>query len=128
VVTEAELKPTEPLSESENYCDNCNLCTAVCIPKFVQKNEKTKVKMGNAEFEYGKRGDYARCGLVCSGMSGLHPSKKWSTWSPARFEIPEKDEDFRSSMMNAIPAHLQRPQKEEIFYHPFIPVQNGVFM
>ena len=121
VVTVAKLKPTEPLPETENYCDNCNLCTAVCIPKFVQKNEKTQVIMGNIEFEYGKRGDYARCSLVCSGLSGLHPSKKWSTWSPARFEIPEKEEDFRFAMLNAMPAYLKRPKKGELFYHPIIP-------
>jgi hypothetical protein len=35
--------------------------------------------MGGKKFEYGKRGDYSRCGIVCSGFAGLHPSKKWST-------------------------------------------------
>ena len=72
VVTKADLKPTEPLKESENYCDECKLCSAVCIPQFVSKDEKTRVKMGKNEFEYGKRGDYSRCGIVCS----------WINWSP----------------------------------------------
>ena len=77
--------------------------------------------MGKEEFEYGKRGDYSKCGIVCSGFTGLHPSKKWSTWSPARLDLPEKDEDFRFAMLNAVPAYLKRPKKGNYFYHPIVP-------
>ena len=121
VVTTADLKATDPLPESENYCDECKLCTATCIPQFIPKNEKTVIEMGGKEFEYGKRGDYSRCGIVCSGFAGLHPSKKWSTWSPTRIDLPEKDEDFKFAMLNAIPAYLQRPKNGDYFYHPLIP-------
>ena len=121
VVTKADLNPTEPLKESGNYCDECKLCRAVCIPQFVSKDEKTRIEMGEEEFEYGKRGDYSKCGIVCSGFTGLHPSKKWSTWSPARLELPEKDEDFWFAMLNAVPAYLKRPKKGDYFYHPIVP-------
>src|SRR5665811_1685385 len=30
VVTDAELIPTDPLPEEENYCDECKLCLSVC--------------------------------------------------------------------------------------------------
>ena len=37
VVTTADLKATEPLPKSENYCDECKLCKATCIPQFILK-------------------------------------------------------------------------------------------
>ena len=35
VVTDAELIPTEPLPEEENYCDECKLCLSVCSSEYV---------------------------------------------------------------------------------------------
>ena len=35
VITEAELTPTEPLSEDENYCDDCRMCQAACASEFM---------------------------------------------------------------------------------------------
>jgi epoxyqueuosine reductase QueG len=94
VVTDAELAPTDPLPEDENYCDGCKLCLSVCSSGFVDPVEKVMVTLGGRELSYGKRRSYSRCGYVCGGMSGLNPSEKWSTWSPASFEILKKDEDF----------------------------------
>ncbi len=31
IVTTAELIPTDPIPEEENYCDDCRLCMAACI-------------------------------------------------------------------------------------------------
>lgn len=121
VVTKAPLEPTEPLSNSENYCDDCKICSASCIPKFIPKEGKNKVEMDGMELEYSKKGDKSRCTFVCAGMSGLHPSGKWSTWSPARFDIPQNDEDFPLAMFNAIPAYLQRPKGNEVFFMPHLP-------
>ena len=35
VVTDAELVPTDPLPEEENYCDECKLCLSVCSSGYV---------------------------------------------------------------------------------------------
>jgi epoxyqueuosine reductase len=121
VVTTAELEPTEPFSESENYCDNCNICSASCIPKFIPKKGKTKVEIGGMEFEYSEKGDKSRCTFVCAGMSGLHSSKKWSTWSSARFEIPQNDEDFGPMIFKTLPAYIQRPKGKAVFFMPHLP-------
>ncbi|WP_269850837.1 hypothetical protein [Methanosarcina horonobensis] len=90
VVTDAELIPTDPLPEEENYCDECKICLAVCSSEYVDPLEKVTVTLGGKEFSYGKRRSNSRCFLVCGGLTGLNASGKWSTWSPARFEIPKK--------------------------------------
>jgi epoxyqueuosine reductase QueG len=89
---------TYVLPEEENYCDGCKLCLSVGSSGFVDPVEKVTVTLGGREFSYGKRKSYARCGYVCGGMSGLNPSGKWSTWSPACFAIPEKAKEYLEAM------------------------------
>ena len=50
-------------------------------------------------------------------MTGLHPSKKWSTWSPGRFFIPEDDAAFRDAMIKGIKAYSRRPPMGGGFPH-----------
>ncbi|KZX10969.1 epoxyqueuosine reductase [Methanobrevibacter filiformis] len=120
VVTDAELKATEPISKSENYCDECMLCKAGCIPGYISK-AKTKVKIGGFDFEYQNPKSHWRCILVCGGATGLHPSKKYSTWSPGRFDIPQEDIEFEALREKAMPAYVKRPKKDPVFYHPGVP-------
>jgi len=123
VATTAELIPTDPLPAEDNYCDECKLCMAACASGLMATDEKTTVTMGGVEFSYAKRRSYNRCDYVCGGFSGLHPSGKWSTWSPARFPIPENDDDFMPALMNAVPAYKSRPKQDFgcNIYHPIVP-------
>jgi len=121
LVTEAELTPTEPLPEKDNYCDDCKLCHAACASGFLNPNETTQVSLGGQTFSYSKKNHHTRCDYVCGGFTGLHPSKKWSTWSPGRFPIPEKDEDFMHAMINSAQAYKSRPRLKGGFYHFLIP-------
>jgi epoxyqueuosine reductase QueG len=98
VVTTAELEPTDPLPEDEKYCDE-----------------------GGAEFSYSKRRSYQRCDLVCGGFTGLSKNRKWSTWSPGRFELPNSDEEFEPVLLETIGATAPRPEIEGGFYHPAMP-------
>jgi hypothetical protein len=79
--------------------------------------EETRVTLGGKEFAYAKRQNYLRCEFVCGGMTGLHPSKKWSTWSPGRFFIPGDDGAFREAMIKGIKAYDRRPRMEGGFPH-----------
>ena len=117
VVTTAELIPTEPLPADENYCDACGLCMASCASGFMEKSEKAHVTLGGVEFSYSKRRNYMRCGYVCGGLTGLHKSGKWSTWSPGRFPIPEADDDFEPAFQKALPSYLKWPKIEGGHYH-----------
>jgi len=129
VVTDTELVPTDPLPEEENYCDGCKLCLKVCSSEFVDPVEKVTVTLGGKEFSYGKRGSYDRCGYVCGGLSGLNPSGKWSTWSPARFKIPEKDEDFQAATPCWHTSVLRKTEVQRwIFYMPDSRVSDGVYL
>ena len=121
VVTDAELIPTDPLPEEENYCDECRLCLSVCSSGYVDPIEKVTVTLGGKEFSYGKRRSNSRCFLVCGGLTGLNATGKWSTWSPARFKIPEKDEDFIAAIPAATQAYLGRPKFKGGFYICLIP-------
>jgi epoxyqueuosine reductase QueG len=116
-VTAAELEPTVPLPAEENYCDGCRLCLASCCSGLMDPGKRSTVAMGGWEFTYAKRKSYLRCEFVCGGMTGLHPSGKWSTWSPGRFSIPEDDGAFRDAMIRGIKAYDRRPRMEGGFPH-----------
>lgn len=117
VVTTAELVPTDPLPADEDYCDNCGLCIASCVSGFVDRQEKAHVSLGGVEFPYSKRRNYNRCGYVCGGYTGLHPSGKWSTWSPGRFAIPKNDKELTAAMLKAVALYNQWPKVEGGFYN-----------
>lgn len=121
VVTTAQLVPTDPLPPEENYCDDCKLCQQACVAGFMSEPGKETVTLGGVEFSYGKRSDYSRCGYACGGFTGLHPSGKWSTWSSARFPIPDQEQDCRDAMVKAIGPYLQRPREEGGNYHILVP-------
>jgi len=119
-VTTAELVPTDPIPDEENYCDECKLCMASCASKLMAEKEKSRVSLGGVEFSYSRRRSYHRCDLVCGGFTGLHPSGKWSNWSPGRLEIPENDEDFLPVLVAAIGAWQKRPPIPGGHYHPLM--------
>ncbi len=116
-VTAADLEPTDPLPPEETYCENCRLCLASCCSGMMDPKEKSHVTLGGKEFSYSKRRNYLRCEFVCGGMTGLHPSKKWSTWSPGRFSIPEDDGIFRDAMIKGVKAYTRRPPMPGGFPH-----------
>jgi epoxyqueuosine reductase len=121
LVTTAPLLPTEPLPPGDNYCDGCRLCIASCASEFMNPDEKTVVRMGGIDFSYAARRHHSRCDYVCGGFTGLHKSGKWSTWSPARFPIPAKDEDFFTAILNAAEPYKKRPREEGGFFHFLMP-------
>ncbi|SMC25960.1 Epoxyqueuosine reductase QueG (queuosine biosynthesis) [Desulfacinum hydrothermale DSM 13146] len=112
VVTEADLAPTEPLAPEESYCDRCGLCRAACASGFMDFRNTTRVVLGGVEIAYSGRRHYGRCDLVCSGYTGLHPSGKWSTWSPGRFPVPDRDEDLPAAYERMQKAHASWPASE----------------
>lgn len=121
VVTEADLIPTDPLPPEENYCDNCRLCMSACASGLMSPDEETTVTLGGMDFVYSKRRSYNRCEYVCGGFTGLHQSGKWSTWSPGRFPIPEKDEEFLGALIKAAPAYRNRKKVDYGLYHALVP-------
>ena len=121
MVTEAELIPTEPLPSGDNYCDLCRLCTAVCASGFIDGEEHVSVTMGGIDFSYSKKHHHSRCDYVCGGFTGLHKSGKWSTWSPARFPIPDKDEEFYPALLNTVGPYLKRPKTGSAVFNVIAP-------
>jgi epoxyqueuosine reductase len=119
-VTTADLLSTDPLPQKESYCDECRLCMAACPSGLMDPNKMTHITLGGQSFAYAKRRAYSRCEYVCGGFAGLHSSGKWSTWTPARFPIPEKDEDFRTVFKHAAKAYWERPDCGGGFYHPLM--------
>ena len=116
VVTSAELEPADPLPAGDNYCDGCRICMASCQSGLMDPEEEETIALGGAEFTYSKRRNYNRCGFVCGGFTGLHPSGKWSTWSPGRFPIPVNDEDFGPAVLSiSISTRADPPWKAPEF-------------
>ena len=125
VVTDAELTPTAPLPAEENYCDECRMCMSACASGLMHPDEKAIVTMGGIEFSYARRQSYNRCDYVCGGFTGLSKSGKWSTWSPGRFPIPEKDEEFLDALRGAVKPYAYRPRPGVGFFHPLLPGNKG---
>ncbi len=121
VVTSALLEPTKPLPEDDKYCDDCQLCVASCTSGLMDEKEKTSVSIGDAEFSYSKRRSFQRCDLVCGGFAGLSKKRKWSTWSPGRFEVPEDEDKVQAALMQAVVASEPRPEIPGGFYQPALP-------
>jgi epoxyqueuosine reductase len=118
VITSAELEPTDPIPEEVNYCDGCRLCMASCASSMMDPQLEERVSLGGVQHTYSKRRSYLRCEFVCGGFTGLHPSGKWSTWSPGRFRIPESDKEFISALARGVDAYNKRPSMEGGFFHP----------
>jgi epoxyqueuosine reductase QueG len=121
VVTTALLEPTDPLPEDDKYCDECQLCMASCTSGLMDRKEKTTVSIGGAEFSYSERRSYERCDLVCGGFTGLSENRKWSTWSPGRFDVPKDDDEVQPALMQALVASAPRPEIAGGFYAPAMP-------
>jgi epoxyqueuosine reductase len=119
-VTTAELIPTEPLPVEDNYCDGCKLCMASCASGLMDPGKETHITLGGKDFSYSERRGYIRCEYVCGGFAGLHQSGRWSTWTPARFRIPENEDDFKEVFRPAAKAYWQRPDSGGGFYHPLM--------
>ncbi len=121
IVTTAELIPTDPIPEDENYCDDCRLCMAACISSLMDPDEETVIRMGGVEHKHAGKRSISRCQMACGGMTGLHPSGKWSTWSPGRFIIPKTDEEFDKVAdtlgVKAVEAFFKRPDMEGGVHH-----------
>lgn len=92
-----------------------------CASGFIDGEEKVNVTLGGMDFSYSKKRHHSRCDYVCGGFTGLHKSGKWSTWSPARFHIPEKDEDFHPALVKSVGPFLKRPRPAQIIYNVLMP-------
>jgi len=119
VVTDIELEPTEPLPESENYCDGCLLCKRSCVADFILPEKRT-IEVGGKNMRVGNCRLAARCAYPCGGVTGLDRSGEWSTWSPGRFILPEEDEDYRPLSRKYVGQYLQRKRPGRLSYNPLL--------
>jgi epoxyqueuosine reductase QueG len=121
VVTEAGLIPTDALPAEDNYCDNCRLCKTACASGYIDGEERVSVSMGGIDLSHSKKHNHSRCDYVCGGFTGLHKSGKWSTWSPGRFPIPDKDEDFYHALVDTVGPYLKRPKSKLAVFNVIMP-------
>jgi epoxyqueuosine reductase len=105
-VTSAELPPTEPAPEEESFCTKCKLCVASCASGMFDKEREDSVTLGGHTFKYARRNSYLLCDFVCGGFTGLHPSGKWSTWSPGRYRIPDSEGELANSLVRSIGNYM----------------------
>ncbi|MCP4760206.1 MAG: epoxyqueuosine reductase [archaeon] len=114
-VTELKLEPTDPIPEDKKLCNNCKLCIKACPSGLFDTDEITEITLGGVKFSYPKRRTYTRCHLVCGGMMGLSPDRKWSTWSPGRITLPREagtDKDMIKILSKSLQRIGKRPLRE----------------
>jgi epoxyqueuosine reductase QueG len=113
VVTTAKLEPTDPIPPEESFCTKCKLCTKVCSASMFDKEKAVEFTIGGKEYSHARRNGYERCQYVCGGFTGLHPSGKFSTWSPGRFPIPEDNASIYKMMGRAMKRYKDWPDRTD---------------
>lgn len=116
-VTTAELVPTEPIPEGEGFCESCKICVAACPVEMFDKEEPETVSLGGKTYMYAKRRDIVRCLMCCSGITGLHKSGEWGSWSPGRFTLPDGKREMREALERAAKLAKRRPDPPMIPGH-----------
>jgi epoxyqueuosine reductase QueG len=119
VVTDAELEPTDALPEKDNYCDRCGICNRACVADHIKDGEVT-MTLGKETIRAGNCRLPARCAYPCGGITGMHRSGEWSTWSPGRFPLPEEDDEYRTISRKYVQRYLQRKRNGAICYNPLL--------
>ena len=90
----------------------CKACAGACAMEMFSASEKMSFTLGGREYSYAARIDTRRCGISCGSHTGLHKSKKWSSWSPGRFEIPAGGNDFPALFERAFALREKWPPME----------------
>jgi len=107
-VTDAELEPDEPATES--ICDKCKMCTLVCPPQFFSAKETQTTVLGGRDYTLSLRRNHQRCGISCAGFAGLSRDGRWGSWSTGPASTPENDDELfefnQKAMRDPANAHL----------------------
>ena len=113
VIADAPLVADGPLDE--NPCDSCKMCIHACPTGFMSETETVTFEMGGREITHAKKRSHARCGLCCSGFSGLSRDGRWSSLAPSLFEIPDDDDEAEQMFRDLLAPRLmhlsQNPDK-----------------
>ncbi|NVM36690.1 MAG: epoxyqueuosine reductase [Candidatus Lokiarchaeota archaeon] len=108
-ITNAKFDPTDPIPAEESFCNECKICTKVCAFQMFSPDEKVEITLGGHIFSYSKRVNKLRCILTCGGFNGLHKSRKFSTFSPGRYDYPETAMEVRRVLTAAMTGQRKRP-------------------
>jgi len=119
IVTSAKLEPTDPLPESESFCNKCKVCVKVCAFRMFDEEEEVTIKIGGQEYTHAKRIDKGRCHMVCGGYSGLDITGKWSTWSAGRYEQPKTKHEAIVSLIRAQKNWFKLPKREDVKFYDY---------
>lgn len=124
-VTSAELETTDPIPQEDGFCEwgksggrvHCKLCADSCVVEMFEKNDAEYVTLGGKTYAYSRRRNTNRCVFGCGGNTGLHPSGKWSTWSPGRYKLSEDPIKISRELKRST---MQRQE------HPPVPGGNAI--
>jgi ferredoxin len=110
LITTADLPPTPVLPPEVNYCDECNWCGNVCPTRYMSRTEFTTVKMGDhGHHKYAAREHHSRCASHMMGATGLSRDGKFSSWGPARKQLPDNDGELMQKMGELLGDLEKRP-------------------
>jgi ferredoxin len=108
-ITDAKLKPTAPIPQEDGFCSNCKACVRACPSDMFSLEDEMSVTLGGIAYTYGAPIDLMRCVICCSGCSGMHKSKKWSSLSPGRFELPEDSDGLKKVFIKTMTLRTSWP-------------------
>ena len=82
---------------------------SVCPTRMFDPDAQEAITIGGVTFSHAKRNEMLRCHVCCGGMTGLAASKKWSSWSPGRLDLPQGREDMLGALVSGAEKYFGRP-------------------
>lgn len=84
VITSAELRPDNPVSDDAHPCDKCRICSQVCPVGMIRPKAATQVTVAGITETVSEKRPNTCCWIGCTGYEGLSTAGTWSNWSPYR--------------------------------------------
>jgi len=88
VITSADLKPDNPIPDTEHPCDKCRICSQVCPAEMINPKDEVFVTVAGITEKISQKQPNTCCWISCTGYEGLSTSSVWSNWSPYRLGQP----------------------------------------
>jgi len=113
VITSAELRPDNPVSDDEHPCDKCRICSQVCPVGMIRPKAATQVTVAGIAETISEKRPNTCCWIGCTGYEGLSTATTWSNWSPYRLKrsLPENKRE-----LDGLCTQLQKsdPQMQDV--------------
>ncbi len=117
VLTSASLATDTPISDKEQPCDRCKMCSLVCPVEMIHPKASTQVTVAGVTETISHKQPNTCCWIGCTGYDGLAASRAWSNWSPYRLgrTLPKHKKELDALCISLQKADPQMQSADSYF-------------